>query len=100
MRLIDADALINTLDAEKDRLAKAKENRYAAQIICDLERVRTAPTIEAEPIRHGKWKKVSDKNREEAFKKRMADIDIRDFKANMKAKAIKQRRKAGKIKRK
>ena len=61
MRLIDADALINTLDAEKDRLAKAKENRYAAQIICDLERVRTAPTIEAEPIRHGKWKKVSDK---------------------------------------
>ena len=50
--------------------------------------------------RYLEWKSVSDKNREEVFKKRMADIDIRDFKANMKARAIKQRRKAGKIKRK
>lgn len=44
MRLIDADALINTLNKEK--IEFNEDINYF---------ILYAPTIDAEPVRHGKW---------------------------------------------
>lgn len=44
MRLIDADALINTLNKEKIEF-NADINYF----------ILNAPTIDAEPVRHGRW---------------------------------------------
>lgn len=44
MRLIDADALIKTLNEEKIKF-NADVNYF----------ILNAPTIDAEPVRHGKW---------------------------------------------
>ena len=44
MRLIDADALINTLNKEKIEF-NADINYF----------ILNAPTIDAEPVRHGHW---------------------------------------------
>lgn len=41
MRLIDADALI--------------VSRYWADCTCPAQVIQKAPTIEAEPVRHGVW---------------------------------------------
>lgn len=50
MRLIDANALHAKILEENGYKYAAKEN--VAQI---LLRIETAPTIEAEPVRHGRW---------------------------------------------
>ena len=51
MRLIDADALINTLNEEK------------INFIADINYIiLNAPTIDAEPTRHGKWIDVKGSN--------------------------------------
>lgn len=53
MRLIDADELITILDEELQKdgsLSKALLVGFAKQILND------APTVEAEPVRRGKWK--------------------------------------------
>lgn len=44
MRLIDADALIKTLNEEKIKF-NADVNYF----------ILNAPTVEAEPVKHGKW---------------------------------------------
>ena len=49
MRLIDADALMS-----KAHDIHIKEVGYRHRCI-DIEDVRTAPTIEAEPVKTGKW---------------------------------------------
>lgn len=49
MRLIDADALIKTLNEEKIKF-NADVNYF----------ILNAPTIDAEPVKHGKWIKVGD----------------------------------------
>lgn len=51
VRLIDANALHTKILEENSRNYAATEN--VAQI---LLRIETAPTIEAEPVRHGRWK--------------------------------------------
>ena len=47
MRLIDADALLERMK---------RTNRYF-NVKFDIEE---APTIEAEPVRHGQWERTSD----------------------------------------
>ena len=54
MRLIDADALL-----EKAHMIHVKEVGYTHRCV-DYFHVLEAPTIEAEPIRHGHWKKRSE----------------------------------------
>lgn len=66
MRLIDADALFNDLKASaksarewreeaKDEEIKIRaEQAHGTFVECAL-RVKNAPTIEAEPVRHGRW---------------------------------------------
>lgn len=54
MRPIDADVLHAKISEENRRNYAATEN--VAQI---LLRIETAPTIEAEPMRHGQWIAVS-----------------------------------------
>ena len=48
MRLIDADALIN--DRENFIVIGAGDN-----ICIDISDIAKAPTIEAEPVKHGRW---------------------------------------------
>lgn len=46
MRLIDADALLEQLD------------RYVVLAADDVRsKIKCAPTVDAEPVRHGKWEK-------------------------------------------
>lgn len=52
MRLIDADELIKRL--EKDPLFPLVEQYNISGVI------ENAPTIEAEPVKHGRWKCESD----------------------------------------
>lgn len=56
MRLIDADALFEDCMSQLNRLdinAHEFENCYPYWIF--HEAITEAPTIEAEPVRHGKW---------------------------------------------
>lgn len=48
MRLIDADALLKDADKRKG----------AYGLIYSKEDIQDAPTIEAEPVRHGHWIKI------------------------------------------
>ena len=50
VRLIDANALHSKIMKDNDNDLSRKEN--IAQI---LLRIETAPTIEAEPVKHGRW---------------------------------------------
>ena len=50
-RAIDADALLK--DSDK------REGAYG--LIFSAEDIRNAPTIEAEPVKHGKWNAVPNK---------------------------------------
>lgn len=61
MRLIDADALEQSLTEKGDDY---KVSMFATSNECNIarivafecaEEVKNAPTIEAEPVRHGKW---------------------------------------------
>lgn len=66
VRLIDANALLNNLkesakdarewrDETQDEEIKIRaEQAFGTFIECAL-RVKNAPTIEAEPVRHGRW---------------------------------------------
>lgn len=61
MRLIDADSLLGKAIEEK-RFVFLYEDMMNQEFVvetvyCDLaEFISSAPTIEAEPIRHGRWK--------------------------------------------
>ena len=56
MRLIDADAVA---EAIKDEITEAKgidaDPNFTAGLKLGLAYINTAPTIDAEPSRHGKW---------------------------------------------
>ena len=66
MRPIDADALhadfINDLLCIKFGSALQGTPRSDIDILNVLERIEEAPTIEAEPVRHGEWKHVAGMN--------------------------------------
>jgi len=58
-RLIDADALVKTLNEVLDEdpsLSKVLLVRFAEQILNDT------PTVDAEPVRHGHWVVDEDGN--------------------------------------
>lgn len=55
MRLIDADQLVEILDdeyRETDNIVKK------LIIICNKQILSDAPTVDAEPIRHGRWEEI------------------------------------------
>lgn len=56
-RLIDADALTNELikgiEADKDKSIQTSFVKSVCMIICKA--IDAQPTIDAEPVRHGKW---------------------------------------------
>ena len=54
MRLIDADALIN--DRENFIVIGAGDN-----ICIDISDIEKTPTIEAEPVKHGRWERIGIK---------------------------------------
>ncbi len=59
MRLIDADKLIEEIKAKciddyEDECSECEE--------CPLKWIESAPIIEAEPVKHGKWKHVPGMN--------------------------------------
>jgi len=69
MRLIDADALMEDLKQSHDWLIKIYEGLLfeTEKRICSAEiatfdeiglRIKAAPTIDAEPVRHGRWIKT------------------------------------------
>ena len=72
MRLIDADALIKDI-AESLRFADEwekesheKKNKHGLKCAIDtrrsllamISRIKEAPTIDAEPVRHGRWEEI------------------------------------------
>ena len=54
MRLIDADALYNEI--EYDALFRVQTAKDIVELIF------SAPTVEAEPVRHGKWENYPSHN--------------------------------------
>ena len=66
MRLIDADALLDDLkssakdareweeETQDEEIKIRDEQTFGTFVECAL-RVKNAPTIEAEPVRHGRW---------------------------------------------
>ena len=61
MRLIDADALSKKWQEVLDE--KADEKGTVAYITFELfiDRLKEEPTIEAEPVKHGRWETNSDR---------------------------------------
>ena len=57
-RLIDADALIQIFEADEKALA---DREFQLAAIGAANTVRKMPTMDAVPVRHGKWKKTSCK---------------------------------------
>lgn len=55
MRLIDADALVEYFEGLARSLANARCFNSADAIKGAAEKVTAAPTIDAEPARHGRW---------------------------------------------
>ena len=53
MRLIDADALREELDSVLNWDTNNEYNMYSDT----MDAIDNAPTIEAEPVRHGEWKR-------------------------------------------
>jgi hypothetical protein len=59
MRLIDADALIEKAYWHGEH--PDVENLYAEGVeAADVSDIDDAPTIEAEPVRHGRWEKADN----------------------------------------
>lgn len=60
MRLIDADALAKKWQDVLDE--KADEKGSVAYITFELfiDRLKEEPTIEAEPVKHGRWEESAD----------------------------------------
>ena len=60
MRLIDADALYAVLMEESTVIARGTgRNRLALSCKAVADIVQDAPTVDAEPIWHGRWKRIS-----------------------------------------
>lgn len=66
MRLIDADALIkyNGLESATkygNRSAKQRTNSYSTMMLYEIaDMIDEAPTIDAAPVKHGRWLKTND----------------------------------------
>ena len=64
MRLIDADALMKSIgceDATKygNKTAEQQHNSYSTMMMYEIANaIDDAPTIEAEPVRHGTWEEI------------------------------------------
>lgn len=58
MRLIDADALMEQVNRKKSEVAKARyTDGFNDAILRVRSMIHSAPTVETEPIRHGRCKK-------------------------------------------
>lgn len=53
MRLIDADVLVKLVE-DSTTEAEWLVSQYNADWICSM--LESAPTIDAEPVKHGRWK--------------------------------------------
>lgn len=60
MRLIDADELVKSLRRVHQNLDDSGEFRPAGAVIFCRGIVNKMPTIDAEPVRHGRWTKSED----------------------------------------
>lgn len=60
MRLIDADALTDKVDKYIYRITRASKRKLKvgeSAILADIKaHIELSPTIDAEPVRHGKWR--------------------------------------------
>ena len=54
-RLIDADAVIKELDEYEREVGVRCGNEFLAGVDIARELIVKAPTIDAEPVRHGRW---------------------------------------------
>ena len=64
MRLIDADALYLELSREAEHcleIGTRTSISWATALQDAKRRIRSAPPIEAEPVRHGRWETANDK---------------------------------------
>lgn len=54
MRLIDADALLAIIEEEGEDLETVE---FKLATIACINHIKEAPTVDAEPVRHGRWVK-------------------------------------------
>lgn len=55
MRLIDADGMIAKWRAAMLHMVKAEDGMHPISMEVLIEDLKDAPTIEAEPVKHGEW---------------------------------------------
>ena len=62
MRLIDADALVRQLETQDYSCAPETLEDWTPRdlTIAEIADIKNAPTIEAEPVRHGMWVRKED----------------------------------------
>ena len=60
MRLSDADALLARWKAALLHMGKDESGRHPVWFEGVIEAVEGRPTIEAEPVRHGRWEKADN----------------------------------------
>lgn len=56
MRLIDADELKKSMERMLCTGKEPDEERYTCDVVCCV--IDEAPTVDAEPVRHGRWEIV------------------------------------------
>ena len=61
MRLIDADVLVEEMEKEIYRYWNEDGGGYYLAEDA-IEEVKLAPTVDAEPVRHGKWQPMNERN--------------------------------------
>jgi hypothetical protein len=62
MRLIDADALVARWEEILPILIPDKQGKHPLSLERVIESVKSAPTVDAEPVRHGNWILVNPVN--------------------------------------
>lgn len=59
-RLIDADALMNTLERYVNPMPGEHGNGYLSGLATAMDEVEAAPTVDAVPVVHGRWEIITD----------------------------------------
>lgn len=63
MRLIDADALMRQLEKKRSEPGKQRYTKgFNDALMRFRSMIHSAPTIEAEPVRHGRWEEEDERS--------------------------------------
>lgn len=76
MRLVDADAILNTFCDNCPNRAYCEDREQKCSAYSDTEEIlKSAPAVEAKPIEYGRFEPYSEKEKYEVYKKYRRDFD-------------------------